>query len=394
MRDRGFTALCAVLIISAILLRRIGLPFLTHDMTDFLLPWFDTIVTHGHFAALAGDFYNYTPPYMYVMTAVSYLDGMVDRVVLIKAISIAFDLAASFVIYKITLAVTRDARRSLLAALIFLNLPTVILNGAVWGQCDVIYTSFLLLFGYAMIRGRPALAMLMFGIALSIKVQAIFLAPFIVYLLLAGAMPLWAVVLPPLAYLALILPTALLGRGWVSLLTIYADQAGIANKLSARAPNIYVVIQHFLDPAFYPAATIAGVLVAGAISLAVLAAHFRVRPPLPAIFIVASCALWLALEPSLLPKMHDRYFFGGDVFAFALAVLIPRIWWVAALFQAGSVLAYAYFMGVDYQDIIDLHPAALFGAFASMPAMLGLGYYWWRLRGGERPVAGEALAPI
>jgi hypothetical protein len=82
------------------------------------------------------------------------------------------------------------------------------------------------------------------------------------------------------------------------------------------------------------------------------------------------------------------------VFAFALAVLIPRIWWVAALFQAGSVLAYAYFMGVDYQDIIDLHPAALFGAFASMPAMLGLGYYWWRLRGGERPVAGEALAPI
>jgi Gpi18-like mannosyltransferase len=379
-----FIALCVALTVSAIGLRIAGLPFETHDMQDFLLPWFDAIVTRGHFTALSGDFYNYTPPYMYLMAALSYLDGIVDRVVLIKAISIAFDAVAAFVVYKITGAATQDGRRAILAALIFLNLPTVILNGAVWGQCDVIYTSFLLLFAYCLINGRPVAAMLMFSIALSIKVQAIFLAPFIVFLLLAGLMPVWTVILAPLVYIALILPTALLGRGWVSLLTIYADQAGISNKLSARAPNIYVVIQHFLDPALYGIATIVGVLVAGVVSLAFLAAHFRQRRPMTAVPIIACCALWLALEPSLLPKMHDRYFFAGDLFAFMLAVMIPRVWWVAALFQLGSVLAYLYFMGLDYQDVIDLHPAALLGAFASMPAMLGLAYYWWRLTGNAR----------
>jgi Gpi18-like mannosyltransferase len=390
-QNRVFTALCVALTVSAICLRIAGLPFRTHDMQDFLLPWFDAIVTRGHFNALSGDFYNYTPPYMYLMAALSYLDGIVDRVVLIKAISIAFDAVAAFVVYKITVAVTQNGRRAVLAALIFLNLPTVILNGAVWGQCDVIYTSFLLLFAYCLIKGRPVAAMLMFSIALSIKVQAIFLAPFIVFLLLAGLMPAWTVILPPLVYIALILPTALLGRGWVSLLTIYADQAGISNKLSARAPNIYVVIQHFLDPASYGIATIAGVLVAGVVSLAFLAAHFRLRRPMAAVPIIACCALWLALEPSLLPKMHDRYFFAGDIFAFALAVLMPRVWWVAALFQVGSVLAYSYFMGLDYQDVIDLHPAALLGAFAAMPAMLGLAYGWWRLTGNAAPA--RAMGP-
>ena len=74
--------------------------------------------------------------------------------------------------------------RGVLGALLFLRLPTVILNGAYWEQCDIIFTTFLLAFVWSLIRGRPLLAMLMFSMALSIKVQAIFAAPFVVYLVL------------------------------------------------------------------------------------------------------------------------------------------------------------------------------------------------------------------
>jgi Gpi18-like mannosyltransferase len=394
-RDPTFYPLCLALIVLAVGARWLALPFQTHDMQDFLLPWFDYIVTHGRFAALSDNFYNYTPPYIYMMTAASYLDGVIGRVALIKAISILFDLVGAGLVYAIGRSAGHRNRRATLAALFFLALPTVILNGAAWGQCDVIYTDFLLAMALLLIRGRPVAAMAMFGIALSLKVQAIFAAPFIAYLVLAGLMPLWAVAIPPVIYGLLVLPAALAGRDWSSLLTIYADQAGIANKLSARASNVWVAIQHFLPPGAYGTATLAGVAVSGAVSLVLIVFQLRWRfPRLPSpgvIPIVATMALWLALEPSLLPKMHDRYFFPADVFALALAVLVPRVWWIAALFQVGSGLAYSYFMMLDYPLPVDLHPAAMLGALATIPATLGIFVRWrglaksWRAAIASQP---------
>jgi Gpi18-like mannosyltransferase len=373
-------------------LRGLGLGFMTHDMQDFLLPWFDYIVRHGRWAALPDNFYNYTPPYIYMMTVASYLDGLVDRVALIKSISFVFDAIAAFLIYRIAVASGVAARWAVLAALLFLNLPTLILNGAFWGQCDVIYTTFLLAFALCLIRRRPYPAMLMYGIALTIKVQAIFAAPFVVYLVLAEIVPIAAVALIPAAYVLLVLPAALAGRGWLSLLTIYAGQTGIEQKLSARAPNLYVFVQHFLPPDLHHFAILAGIGLAGLVSLVLLWTHFRMHKPAPPVFAVSALALWLALEPSLLPKMHERYFFGADVFSFALTVLLPRAWWTAALFQVGSVLAYSYFMMIDHDFPADLHPAALMGALAAIPATLGLGWYYWRVVAGQRPMVQSASA--
>jgi Gpi18-like mannosyltransferase len=229
--------------------------------------------------------------------------------------------------------------------------------------------------------------MLMYGVALSIKVQAIFAAPFVIYLILAEIVPVASVALIPAAYVLLVLPAALAGRGWLGLLTIYASQTGIEHKLSARAPNIYVFVQHFLPPDLHHAAILPGIGLAGLVSLAVLRSHFRARKPLSPPLVLSALALWLAMEPSLLPKMHERYFFGADIFSFALAVVLPRAWWTAALFQIGSVLAYSYFMMIDHPFPVDLHPAAFLGALAAIPATLGLGWYYWRIVAGQRPTA-------
>jgi Gpi18-like mannosyltransferase len=380
-RDGVFYPLCGLLIVTAIALRYLGLPMRNPDMDNAVgyLSWFDYIVTHGRFAALKDNFYNYPPFYIYLLDLISYLDGLIPRIALIKLLSFVFELIAAFIVFKIAIRQTADERRAALAALLFLNLPTLIMNGAYWGQCDIIFTTFLLAFAWALIAGRPVLAMATFSMALSIKVQAIFAAPFVVYLLLKRIAPLWTVVLPPLVYTILALPAALAGRGWVSLFMIYADQAATPHKLSARAPNIYLFVQHFIPEGLFPAATVAGILLAGAVSLWVLWTHFRQHVPPSAIWIVAALTLWLALEPSLLPKIHERYFFGADVFAFLFAVLMPRAWWVAALFQAGSALAYLYFMTIEYDLGIDLHPAAFFGAAAAIPATIGIAYYYWRL---------------
>jgi Gpi18-like mannosyltransferase len=377
-RSPIFYPLCALLVALAVALRWVGLPFQTHDMQDDLLHWFDYIVTHGRFAALSDKFYNYTPPYIYLMIAVSYLDGVIDRVTLIKSITVLFDGIAAFLVFKIAMLARPDVRRSIFLALLFLNLPTVILNGSWWGQFDVSYTAFLLAFLYFMIRDRPFLATAMFGVALSVKLQAIFLAPLLVYLFASGAIPALAILIVPLVYVLLMVPAALAGRGWLDLLTLYGDQVDIPHRLSARAPNIYVVIQHFLSPNYYPQATIVGVLLAGIVSLIVLRTHFLVRRPPPVLFLVVAAAFWLVLEPSLLPKMHERYFLMGDVFAFVMAIFVPRAWWTVALLQLGSILGYSYFMAIDKNLPIDFHAAALIGAFAEIPAMIGIGWYYWK----------------
>jgi Gpi18-like mannosyltransferase len=370
-------------------LRWVGLPFMTHDMQDDLLNWFDYIVKHGHFAALSDHFYNYAPPYIYLMMAVSYLDGFVDRVTLIKSMSLAFDCVAAFLVYKIAMIARPDVARSTLLALLFLNLPTLILDGAFWGQIDVIYTAPMLAFAFFLMRDRPYLAMAMYGLAFTIKLQAIVLAPILAYLILSGIVPLIAVLLIPLVYALLCLPAALAGRGWGDLFTLYAKQVDIPHRLSVRAPNIWVTIQHFLPPEYYPAAVIVGTIFAAIVSVAVVATYFRVRRPAPAVFIMVGATLFVALEPSILPKMHERYFFPADLFAFCMAIFIPRAWWIVVLLQIASILGYSWFMAIDHGVPFDLHPAAWIGSFAAIPATIGIAWYYWKIRGtyAEEPPA-------
>ncbi len=378
-----FYAACALLAASAILLRLISLPILTHDMTDDLLSWFDYIVRHGKVGAISDKFYNYTPPYIYLMVGVSYLDGIVSRVTLIKSIPIVFDVISAYVVFRLASVAQLNVRRSVLLALLYLNLPTLILDGAAWGQFDVVYTTFMLAFIYFMVVERPYWAVAMYAIAFSIKLQAIFLAPIFGYFLLAGLMPFAAILLIPAIYTLLMLPAALAGRSWIDLfITLYTDQVNIPNRLSARAPNIYVTIQHFLSPQYYPQAVLAGTAVAILITLIVLATHFRVRRPPPAVFIIAASTLWVALEPSILPKMHERYFISADLFAFVLAIYVPRAWWTVVLLQIGSILSYSYFMMIGHDLPFDLHPAAQIGSFAEIPAVLGIAFYYWRSMGG------------
>ena len=375
-RNDVFYPLCGALALTAILLRGFGLPFVSHDMHHDLLNWFDYIIRHGRIGALADAFYNYTPPYIYLMSTVSLFDGMVSRVILIKSISLLFDGVSAYIVYKIVLAARADGRVALLCALLFLNLPTLILNGAVWGQFDVVYAAFILGFAYQMMLNRPYLAVTMYAFAFTIKLQAIFLAPFLVYLTLAGEIPFVAAFIVPGVYILLMIPAALAGRSWGDLMTLYAGQVGFMHALSAHAPNIYLFFQDSLSEVQKSLATYAAVISAGLASLAIFVVNFLSRPRITPRFVVLSSVLWLGLEPSLLPRMHERYFLPADLMSFVFACLVPRAWWLAVLFQLGSALAYAQFLGSSFEKPLDLKYWDLFGAAAMIAAMAGVIAYY------------------
>ena len=153
------------------------------DLKVHFRPWFDHILTSG-FHALAGEYSNYTPPWLYLLYLSSFLPDSFSNVELIKLPSIGLNLISAVFVYLIVRQLGRGVSWALFAGSGFLLLPTVVLNSAYWGQSDVIYCSFLLAFTLASLERRPVLAVLCFGLAFAFKLQAIFLGPFLLYLVL------------------------------------------------------------------------------------------------------------------------------------------------------------------------------------------------------------------
>lgn len=368
-------ALVILLGLSAILLRILALPYESHDWEVYLKDWYSHFLIHGRFHSLADQFSNYPPPYLYLISFVSLFDRLAPGLVLIKLISIAFDALCSIFMFKIVFNTTNDKSKATILALAFLNLPTVILNGSFWGQCDIIYTSMLLLTTYFILVRRQYSAMLTFGIALSFKLQSVFFAPILLYLLYRGAIRVRALPIVPIVYFFLLLPAAIAGRPWQQLAGIYHGQVTANEPIVMSAPNLLLFVNKIVPHIPFDVGMAIGLSSAiFATCLFLISALRRNLVDSPAHLICAS-ALCLALEPYFLPKMHDRYFFGADIFAFALFAIRQQTWVLPTLFQIASGLAYvAYFASYDAHLMAIAGPCRYLGGLAMTVALLAL----WR----------------
>src|SRR5690349_9187644 len=188
LRDRGEAAgraLLAAGFIAGLVCRYATLDHKTADATLYLLPWYELVREHG-IAILGRTFTNYTPFYGYLLFIASRFDGWAEPWYLIKAISFFFEFGCAAVAARL---VSFGHARAPMPAIAFVCVwlaPTVLYNGALWGQADSLWTFFCLLSVYSLCREKPGLAVIAFGIAFAIKAQAVFLGPFIFGFVLRG----------------------------------------------------------------------------------------------------------------------------------------------------------------------------------------------------------------
>ncbi|MEF9971365.1 MAG: conjugal transfer protein TraL, partial [Oscillospiraceae bacterium] len=219
------------------------LDYASGDYDTFLVHWVDYYRTNGGFAGLANSLGNYNIPYLYFLALFSYLP--INDLYLIKLLSIAFDIILAFSMMKLTGVFTRSVTKRLAAFLITLLLPTVVLNGAMWGQCDSIYVAFALLSLWLVLSDRPKLSMVFMALSFGFKLQAIFLMPVFLVMLFAKKIKFRQLFVFPLAYIALILPAVLLGRPFMDAITLYFNQAGsIGSYLNYNSPSIFAFFQN------------------------------------------------------------------------------------------------------------------------------------------------------
>ena len=335
MQRREFALLCLGIAAIYVPLSLFPAP----DIRIFLVPWLRHIEQAGPIAAFAHPFSNYSPPYLYLLSLASLL--RLPELATIKLLSVAGVCWLAWCVGRLAAALDRDP---LPAAAITFVIPTVILNGPVLGQCDTFWAGCSVLAVAAAIQSRAGSMAVWAGLGFAFKAQAAFLAPFCLSFVIRKRA--WAVVvIPPLVYLAAIIPAWLAGWPLIDLLTVYAHQAAHRSLLS-YAPNLWAI------PASLYLFDLPHGLVFVAAALAAIAATAYVvliaRNELSESALDAAL-LSALLIPYLLPNMHERYFFLADILAFMAAyVRRDRISFViAALVQAGSLLSiigYVWFL--------------------------------------------------
>ena len=93
----------------------------------------------------------------------------------------SFFASAENSVFKLQCEYQKDsAAAKITAFLLALALPTVWLNSAYWGQCDVVFTSLCIGMAYGVLKGKGNLAAVFWALAFSFKLQAIFVLPAII----------------------------------------------------------------------------------------------------------------------------------------------------------------------------------------------------------------------
>lgn len=337
----GLGILALALLTLRLLLWRLGND--NFDMLGAYLPWQNYLIEHGRWHALRRPIGMYFPAYYELTTLTSYLDGHFGRVMQIKVVSFCFDIFAAGVAYILAGRLTRGENRNgpstaqLVAPFTILAGPTIILNGAVWGQCDIVFTTFLLLSVWAVIADMGALATLFFGFALAFKLQAVFLAPFILAMLLARRIRWQHLLLVPVGWVVALIPPILNGAHVLDYLLQPGSQAGAFPLLAIDVGNPWGLVQ------------MAGVServglpigLAIALALVVVLGRWGSRSAFrSAVNTLALAAFSLQAIPYFTPKMGNRYFFPAEVFLCVLSCIDLAFALPAALVILASLLAY------------------------------------------------------
>ena len=330
----AFTAL-------ALVIRASLLDFESGDYLTFLAPWTQFFRDNGGFAALRYSLGNYNPPHMYFLALFSYFD--ISELHLIKLLSVLFDVLLALACMKLLGLYTGSRAKLLGVFLAVLFLPTVVINGAYWAQCDSIYAFFGIYALYLGLRGRGCASMVSLAACLAFKLQAVFIIPVFFILLLAKKLRWRQLLVFPAAYIVFMLPALLAGRPFVETMTLYFAQAGtVGDAMNYNAPSLTSMFQWSGNTESWSTLLIAAAFALVLASYAVAAVKRRELDDT----VFLGFALLLAMGiPYLLPHMHDRYFFISGVLALVLAFRDRRFFPIPLLAELASLHCYyAYFV--------------------------------------------------
>ena len=330
------------LLMFSLILRYFMIPFESADFNYFLKSWFYELKEAGGLGGLANYPGDYNAPYMTILALLTYLK--INPLISIKIVSVIFDYILAFLVGKFVYDVrSKDDNRKMLSILAFgitLFLPTVVMNGSLWAQCDVIYTTFLVLSFYYLYKDKVLFSFVSLGLAFAFKLQFIFILP--VYIILYFRKKNFSILyflIIPLVNFILCLPAIIAGKSVLECFLVYFKQTSTYSELNLNIPNIYSLING--DVQYL---SIFGIICLVVFFAFLLFYIIKQNINLTIERILLLSVLSLSLCVFLLPHMHERYLFAADIFSLLYCLLYKRNYLVAIFISLISTLSYSVFL--------------------------------------------------
>jgi len=347
----AFTIVCVM----ALLIVRGAL--FPHESNDFLYAlrlWINEYKEMTFLEGLGTKVGVYNLPYMYLLNIMARLNA--SDLVMVKVVSVFFDFLLAYFIMKIVALKTENINMHILAFILTLAIPTVIINSAMWGQCDSIYTAFVAGSIYFGLRGRSKSAYAFMALAVSFKLQAAFLLPIFPVLIFTKRISIKDCYMFFVVYAATALPALLAGMSMEDALFAYVDQVNYFPILNMNSVNIWRFVVYVSYESFF----IVGLFMTGLVVLSLMYFTYINRERMVnTVDFVRFAYLVAVLVPFMLPKMHDRYFYMADILSVAVFLFDKRRWYVPVVTVACSYIAYAFYL-MSGTVLIDYRYAAIF----------------------------------
>lgn len=287
------------------------------DYLLFLNNWWNKINEYGGFNSLKYTIGDYPDSYMFLLCIGTSITK--NSLIFIKVLSAIFDILIFLSGYKIIKYFSKEDANNY--SWILILLPGILVNSAILSQCDSIYTAFVLAFIYNILKNHNKLALSFLGIAISFKLQSLFIAPVILYLIATKKIKIYDLFFIILGFILPFIPTILIGKGLIENIKILMFQTSEYNYFVKSCPNIYSLfllnykqINIFLK---YSLAIIVGII-AIFISLHKYKDGYNDTTFIYKSFLISTIVVFL------LPSMHDRYFYLANILGIIYYIVTSR----------------------------------------------------------------------
>lgn len=323
-----------------IFIRTVFLPYISQDYTGYWQLWFEEIHKYGGMKALAYEFYDYSPLFMYFLV---FIEGLpFDPMYTYKIVMSVLDVAAACACALLVKELTNSKDKAVITYGIVFLLPTVIANSSLWCQCDVIYTTLILLCLYYFMKDQPAKAMVFYSLSFCLKLQTLFVFPALIILWVYKKVRVEHFLMIPVSYVLSILPAWAAGRPFKDLLLVYFAQGYTDTwALTLSWPNIYEIITPQALLQVY--STMGKCLI---ITILMCTMYYMAKKNycMTREVMLEMFLFYGMLTVYFLPFMHERYGYLVDILAVAYAMMNQKRFFVPVLHVLISYVSYTSFL--------------------------------------------------
>ena len=305
----------------------------TGDYEHYLAGWLGQLAGQSFSQSMRGTVGEYNVLYQYILFLITRLP--VVPLYAVKAVSFLGDALLAGGMARLC---AREGKPSVIAFAAALLLPTAVLNGGMFAQCDALYAACAVWALALALEGRHTGSAVCFALSLSFKLQAAFLLPVVAVLWAGRRLRLADAAAFLLALVAVALPALLGGKSVGAIIGVYTAQTGIYTGLTYHAASLFGLMETAgLDVYAYGNF---GMMLALGACMAITAWGVSQAERMDGDGLVRLAMLMVTAVVFLLPRMHERYFYLADMLAIALSCRDRRYAPCAAMMALASLATY------------------------------------------------------